>query len=357
MRRIYILLAVLVALTGCGKKTDETIVKGEIKGLTTDTIYLYGVGGLYDRTDTIVAVKGKFSCTLKLDTTSVVALLYDKDHIYPIFLEKGDQVKIKGNADGMLEANGNEMSKEFTRYQKELSELAEPTDSLLQAKAESYILEHPYSFVSIYLLDKYFVQKETPDIPRIKKLMEPLGGLLQDAPYVQDLRGQIEAIEKADAQKQIPFFSLPNSDGKRITRTDKFSNKYLVMHFWASWCEECEDDFATLRQINRTYLPEPKSAKPKKKDEPAMPEKKGFAMLGVSLDLDKESWEEAIKQDTLKWEQVINTQGFDAELVRQLGVLRIPAIFLMAPDGRIIQRNISADSLSNCLKELPLEKR
>ncbi len=357
MRRISILLAVLITLAGCGKKTDETIVKGEIKGLTTDTIYLYGMGGLYDRTDTIVTTKGKFSCTLKLDTTSIVALLYNQDNIYPIFLEKGNKVKITGNADGLLEIDGNEMNKEFTRYQQELSGLAEPSESVLEEKAEDYILAHPYSFVSMYLLDKYFVQKEAPDIARIKRLMAPLGGLLQDAPYVQDLRNQIETIEKADEQRQVPFFSLPNLDGKRTSRTEKFSNKYLVIHFWASWCDECKEEFPILRQINRTYLSEPKSVKRPKKGDSVIPEKKGFGMLGISLDLDKASWKEAVKQDTLQWEQLINMQGFDADLVRQFGFLKLPAIFLVAPDGRIVQRNISADSLSNCLKVLPIDKR
>ena len=37
-----------------------------------------------------------------------------------------------------------------------------------EEKAEEFILQHHSSYVSLYLLDKYFVQKESPDFTKIK---------------------------------------------------------------------------------------------------------------------------------------------------------------------------------------------
>ncbi len=357
MKKISIWLLCAVALAGCGKDIDTTLVKGEIKGLTSDTIYLYGVGGLYERTDTIIADKGKFSCTLKPDTTSVVALLYNHQTVYPLFLEKGNTITIKGTAGEALEVDGNSMNEEFTAFQQELTGLGAPSEKVMEGKAEEYILAHPSSFVSIYLLDTYFVQKEEPDYAKIKMLMDPMTGLLQDAPYVQNLKKLIEQIENIGLEKPIPYFSLPNLKGERISRVDKFNNKYLIIYFWASWCDECQNDFAALRQVNRTYASEAKKVKPKKANETPAPEKKGLGLIGISLDIDKEAWKEAVKKDTLSWEQVYEKQGLNSELVKQFSILKVPTTFLVSPEGRILRRDISADSLSRVLTEFPIEKK
>ncbi len=356
MRKISIWLLLIIAVTGCKKNPDEVIVKGEIKGLRSDTVYIYGVGALYDRTDTILAEKGKFSSTLKPDTTSIAALLFDQQ-VYPIFLEKGKAITIKGSADGDLEIKGNSMNEEYTAFRKELEDLERPSEMVAEEKAETYILTHPSSFVSVYLLDRYFVQKENPNTVLIKKLMGTMTGLLQDAPYIQTLTKQIEQIENTTGFKMIPFFSLPNLKGERISRNEKFENKYLIIHFWASWCDECKEDFAALRQINRTYLSESKKNKTKKKNDPIVPEKKGIGILSISLDTEKSTWQDAVKQDSLTWEQVNESQGFNSDLIKQFGIQKIPATFLVSPEGRIIRRDISADSIRNILPDYPLEKK
>lgn len=58
MKKINILLILILCMTGCKKEADTTSITGEIKGLGNDTIYLYGVDGLYEQIDTI-CVKGR----------------------------------------------------------------------------------------------------------------------------------------------------------------------------------------------------------------------------------------------------------------------------------------------------------
>jgi hypothetical protein len=45
---------------------------------------------------------------------------------------------------------------------------------------------------------------------------------------------------------------------------------------------------------------------------------RNFALLGVSLDLDKKKWQETIKADTLKWEQVCDFSGWSGEIIKHL---------------------------------------
>ena len=53
MKKSSILILIIICLVGCKKGSNETTITGEIKGLGTVTLYMYGMDELYDRIDTI----------------------------------------------------------------------------------------------------------------------------------------------------------------------------------------------------------------------------------------------------------------------------------------------------------------
>ena len=59
-------------------------------------------------------------------------------------------------------------------------------------------------------------------------------GGLKDRPYVDELLDLIQEEEKVSVGKTIPYVNLPNAKGTQISRTS-FKDKYLLIHFWASW--------------------------------------------------------------------------------------------------------------------------
>lgn len=79
------------------KKTDSISLNGEIKGLGNDTIYLYGSDRMYDRMDTLIVENDKFSTTLSVDTLVSTILLFSDGTEYPLFLDKGHKIQIKGS--------------------------------------------------------------------------------------------------------------------------------------------------------------------------------------------------------------------------------------------------------------------
>lgn len=338
MRKSTILCMLLACLTGCHNSNQETSIQGEIKGLENDTLYLYGTDGSYEQMDTIIAPNGKIDYTLKVDTiTSMMLLLNNRTVQVPLFLDKKEKITIQGNANAIdfLTLGGNSANEEYTAFQQALKGLGKPSDKVLEEKAEDFIRNHHSSLVSIYLLNKYFVQKETPDYAKINSLIELMAGNLQDNPAIEQIRTYAEQVEKVTVGRSAPYFSLPNAKGEKITRTGQFKDKYLLINFWASWNEQSLGLNAQLRKIYRDN----------KKN-------KKFGMLGISLDIDKEAWEEAIKRDTLNWEQVCDFTGLNAETVTQYAVLTLPVNVLIDPNGNIVARGIQGDSLVNKLKEV-----
>ena len=321
MKKSSILILIIICLVGCKKGSNETTITGEIKGLGTDTLYLYGMDELYDRIDTIYVENDKFSYTTSVDTITSAYLLLKNRIEYPVFLDKGNKIKIKGDTINLnfLTISGNIYNEEFTDFQKALEDPADPSEkageetvdkritvekaNTAEEMAAEFILQHHSSYVSLYLLDKYFVQKETPDFSKIKKLVEVMTGVLQDKPYIERLNETITQAEKSEIGKYAPFFSLPNAKGEKITRSsDAFKQKSLLINFWASWNDSIsqKQSNSELREIYKKY----------KKN-------KYIGMLGISLDVDKQQWKDAIKRDTLDWEQVCDFGGLNSEAAVQ----------------------------------------
>lgn len=340
MKKSSILILIIICLAGCKKASNDVIITGEIKGLGTDTLYLYGMDEAYDRIDTIYVKDDKFSYTTEADTVISAFLLLKNQIEYPIYFDKGNKIKIKGESSNpdFLTIDGNIYNEEFTAFQKSLEELDTPSDNALEEKAEEFIMQHHSSFVSIYLLDKYFIRKDSPDFDKIKKLTTVMTGVLQDKSYIGQLNEVITQTEKSEIGKYAPFFNLPNAKGEKITRSSEaFKKKNLLINFWASWNDSISDNSSNseLREIYKTYK-----------------KSKHLGMLGISLDIDKQQWKDAIKRDTLDWEQVCDFGGLSADVAKQYSIKQLPANVLLSPEGKILAKNLWGEDLKKKLKEI-----
>ena len=245
---------------------------------------------------------------------------------------------IKAARGKILDINGNIYNEEFTNFQKELNSLPTPSEKDLEQKAEEFIMKHHSSFVSLYLLDKYFVQKDSPDFNKIKKLIEVMTGILQDKLYIEQLNEAISLSEKTETGKYAPFFSLSNIKGEKITRSSEdFKKKNLLINFWASWGDSISNHQSNteLKEIYQKY----------KKN-------KHIAMLGISLDMDKQEWQDAIKRDTLNWEQVCDFGGLNSEVAKQYAIKQVPSNILLSADGKILAKNLKGEQLKKKIEEV-----
>jgi peroxiredoxin len=80
--------------------------------------------------------------------------------------------------------------------------------------------------------------------------------------------------------------------------------------------------------------------------------KKGFDVLGVSLDQKKEDWVKAIADDKLTWTHVSDLQYWSNSAAKLYAVNAIPANFLLDNTGTIIGKNLRGEDLYNKVKEV-----
>jgi peroxiredoxin len=139
--------------------------------------------------------------------------------------------------------------------------------------------------------------------------------------------------EAAWTGKQAPDLELPSVEGKPIA-ISSFRGKYLLVDFWASWCQPCRQENPNVVNAYKQF-----------KD-------KNFAILGVSLDKTKDGWLKAIHEDQLTWTQVSDLQYWNSKAVETFRFEGIPYNILIDPNGKIIAESLRGDELENKLNEV-----
>ena len=72
---------------------------------------------------------------------------------------------------------------------------------------------------------------------------------------------------------------------------------------------------------------------------------RGFEILGVNLDPEKELVTSYIRQRGISWPQIHEDGGLESPPARKFGIITLPTMFLVDPEGRVISRNASVDDI------------
>lgn len=128
-------------------------------------------------------------------------------------------------------------------------------------------------------------------------------------------------------------FSLPGLKGDSI-RLSSMKGKVFLLDFWASWCVPCRYSNKQLVKLYSKY-----------KD-------KGFEILGVSLDDNRNNWKKAVNKDKITWLQINDNGGWNAVSATKWNINAIPASFLIDKDGNVVAFDPEKQDLENKIKQL-----
>lgn len=148
-----------------------------------------------------------------------------------------------------------------------------------------------------------------------------------------NMASRVELEHKLAPGMPAPEIVLP-TPGDSLFKLSALRGKVVMIDFWASWCGPCRrDNPEVVRMYNRFN-------------------EKGFEILGVSLDRDRNAWLNAIAKDGLVWNQVSDLKYWQSDAAKTYGVKSIPHTVLVNRDGTIIARGLRGAALELKLQQI-----
>ena len=125
-----------------------------------------------------------------------------------------------------------------------------------------------------------------------------------------------------------PAFDIKDVDGQPIKLSD-FRDKFLLLHFWTTAWQPPTNEVTQLKGVFDRFR-----------------KNNRFALLTIDLDLDGPAIKKAVADLGISWKVGIGGEWNESALPLEYGLNGIPGgIFLVGPDGKLVARDLTADTL------------
>ncbi|WP_158828365.1 TlpA disulfide reductase family protein [Mucilaginibacter lacusdianchii] len=168
--------------------------------------------------------------------------------------------------------------------------------------------------------------------PELVSYADDIKGKFTSNATVQRFVQHMDKVKPISVGHAAPDFTVGGIDGKEVKLSD-YKGKYVMLDFWASWCVPCRDENPNVVRLYNQF------------------KGKGFNILGISLDKEKDKWQQAIAKDKLTWQHASDLKDFEGPTERLYQIDAIPSNFIIDPQGKIIAKNIVGKDLENFLNK------
>jgi len=324
----YILLA-LIAVS-CTTSSDSFRLKGQFKSFNQGELFIYSLSG-NGKIDTVKLMGGKFTYDVPMEDTLVLSVVFPNFSEIPVVAVPGTSVKMEGDASHLREVavTGTDENEQLTQFRLKINEQT-PPEAL--KTAEAFVKEHPSSVLSLYILNKYFLQKADADYSKVSKLLSAMTKAAPDNRRLQLLQKQTEELRASRKGQKLPKFSAVDTEGKRVSNADLKSELNVIIA-WSSWNYESQNQQRQFYRLKKDYGSR-------------------LQLFGVCLDGNPADCKRQMERDSITWHTVCDGKMWAAPIVGQLGIYGLPDIILVDKSGKIIMRSYSFEDTKKKIEEL-----
>lgn len=161
---------------------------------------------------------------------------------------------------------------------------------------------------------------------------------LADKEFVVNLKEELTRRARTEPRVEgsdiVPVFidiAYPNAEGKTISLSsvvNNSDNRYVLLDFWATWCEPCVNAIPQLKAIYAKY------------------HEKGFEIYSVSQDPGDQRWKPFLEENGMIWINVLddNAGRKNSKAWTDYALNGIPTVVLIDGEtGEIIARGNHLD--------------
>lgn len=360
---VIILLVVLMGASCSTPVKNEFNITGTIDTVFDGMVYLQRrINAPMISVDSTQLNNGKFSFSGTVDYPEVYYInIPGTKSLVPFFIEPAEiAININTKNIDKTSINGSKTQQQYDRYLDALDQFNAQVrenyqmfvkakeigdeqkafyfDSLVNAfdaqRAEfskTYVMENNKSFISPYIT---YRNSWNYDMAELDNTVNNFDTVLNNSVYMGLLKDYLNTLKRTDIGQLYVTFMMQDTTGRFLPIADLTGKNYLLVDFWASWCAPCREENPNLVALYNEY------------------HEKGFDILGVSFDSNRERWLMAIEADSLTWHHVSDLQGWENAAGKLYGVRSIPANVLLNPSGIIIAKNLRGEDLRKKLEEI-----
>ncbi|MCL2304328.1 MAG: redoxin family protein [Planctomycetaceae bacterium] len=177
--------------------------------------------------------------------------------------------------------------------------------------------------------DRQFTIDTIRDVAELYKKSE----FLVDREYSDKLQGMLKRFEMIDSPMT---FSGVDLAGNKISSSD-FRDKVVLIDFWATWCSPCLAAMPEMKRLHELYS------------------KRGFEIVGVSVDRKKDELAKFLEEKKLPWKILSDTATAEKggkRLGEYYGITEYPTLMLVGRDGKVIATDLDMKTLEKELAKL-----
>ena len=324
-------LLALLLLGSCGVDSDRFRLEGRLRNMHQGEFWVYSTDGGIDGIDTIPVREGRFVYEIPMRSPSTLVIVFPNYSELPVFARPGAEVDIKGDATHLREMaiNGTDENGEMTKLRMELNRLMPPE---VPGKVEEFIRENPESEVSVYLLQRYFLQDGDGDYKRAMALVELMLKEQPDNGRLIEWKKQLPALCRGMVKAKLPAFTASDVKGRTVTQ-DELKKKANVLTVWASWSFQSTDMQRRLIRLKKDYG-------------------ERLGVVSICLDARPQDCRQRVERDSLPWKTVCDGRVWQTPLLAKLGISEVPASMVIDSRGVIVARDLAPQELEDELKKM-----
>lgn len=352
----------MIFVCACTSK-DFCHVQGHIEGIKEDveiTVLRQVEGFQYDTVMNVSMKGGRFQFDLPREYYGEAYELQFGNLLGKalFFAEKGN-VQVRGHVDSLFfsRASGTRGNDEWQSYQRFVKLLLEKRENAMFApemkevgeeeqiaRRKAIMKEYEEQLLcfqdklvgdgnSLAALYSYWKRYLNMDANQIYLVLKKFDQQLANSRYYLDMKKRADVLTRVALGSMAPVFTAITLNGDTIS-LDDLRGKYVILDFWASWCAPCRAESENVKEIYQKF------------------HEKGLDAFSVSSDKDEQAWRKAIEDDGMVWNQGI-LRGKNKKYVYELyGIIGIPSIWVIDPDGKIIGKGLRGEKLKDFCSRL-----
>lgn len=339
IKKICLLFLLLPIFTCSAQKIK---VKGVITNLKDANLYLWVFeNGNYICKKDIKVSDGKFSFLYKYGDAELGCITTCKEFKMPtyIFFER-DELNIqavifpKFNIFRINSLRGNGLNKKYYDYEKKR------INYVVENKRERGIKVSGIKITNNFIKDNItnilglFEIYKLSKNPRLFRkniyLFDNIPDELKKYDLYKEFQTNYNKLKTTSKGQKALDFNITTLKGEKLS-LKSFKGKLLMIDFWASWCGPCCRELPELKEIYEKY------------------HERGFEILGISLDGNKDSWLKAVKKFDLNWHNYSDFKEWKSELVSKYMVNGIPYNIIIDKKGNIVGKGLHGEKLETLI--------